>query len=278
MRISAVPFILATLFSSACSLERRLIFHPEKTIFQTPADVGLAFDDLYFVTGEGLRLNGWYIPHPDATLTLFWCHGNAGNISHRVQNIRLLHDKVKINIFIFDYRGYGRSEGSPSESGTYLDGFAAAQFLRERYRVEPAQLVIFGRSLGATVAAELATQLASLVLILESPFVSVPEMARAIFPLLPVGRFLSTQYNTVEKLQRVKTPVFILHGEQDEVVPFAQGRKVFAAAAEPKRFYTIRGARHNDTFLAGGEAYFAALSDALEWALRLRSPKGEGYQ
>ena len=273
MKVSALPLVVATFFASACALEQRFIFYPEKTIFQTPADVGLNFEDLYFVTGEGVRLNGWYIPHPDAALTLLWCHGNAGNISHRVQNIRLLHDKLRVNIFIFDYRGYGRSEGSISEAGTYLDGLAAAEFLRERYGVKPSQLVIFGRSLGAAVAAELAGRIESLILILESPFVSVPEMARAVFPLLPVGRFLSTQYNTMEKVQRVRSPLFILHGEQDEVVPFAQGRKVFSAAAEPKRFYAIRGAGHNDTYLVGGESYFAALREALEWALRWQSQK-----
>jgi fermentation-respiration switch protein FrsA (DUF1100 family) len=276
MKVSAVPLVLATFFSSACALEQRLIFFPEKTIFQTPADVGLNFEDLYFVTGEDVRLNGWYIPHPDATLTLLWCHGNAGNISHRVQNIRLLHDKVRINIFIFDYRGYGRSEGSISEAGTYLDGLAAAEFLRERYEVKPEQLVIFGRSLGAAVAAEVAARIESLALILESPFVSVPEMARVVFPLLPVGPFLSTQYNTVEKVQRVKSPLLILHGDQDEVVPFAQGRKVFSAAGEPKRFYTIRGAGHNDTYMAGGEPYFAALRETLDWALHWQNQKHRG--
>jgi fermentation-respiration switch protein FrsA (DUF1100 family) len=274
MKISAVPLVLATFFSSACALEQRLIFYPEKTIFQTPADVGLVFEDLYFATSDGVRLNGWYIPHPDAALTLLWCHGNAGNISHRVQNIRLLHDYLRINIFIFDYRGYGRSQGSISEAGTYLDGLAAVEFLRERYQLKPSQLVIFGRSLGAAVAAELAIRSDSLALILESPFVSVPEMARVVFPLLPLGPLLSTQYNTVEKVQRVKVPVFILHGEQDEVVPFAQGRKVFDAAAEPKRFYAIRGAGHNDTYVVGGEPYFAAWRDALEWALRGKSQEG----
>ena len=270
-KISAVPLLLATFVSSACALERRFIFHPERTIFQTPAEVGLAFEDVHFVTEDGVRLNGWYIPHRDAALTLLWCHGNAGNISHRVQNIRLLHDRVAVNIFIFDYRGYGRSDGSISEAGTYVDGFAAVKFLGERYGVQPSQLIIFGRSLGAAVAAELATRIDSVALVLESPFVSVAEMARAVFPLLPVGRFLSTQYNTVEKVRRVRTPVFVLHGDEDEVVPFAQGRKVFDAAAEPKKFYAIRGAGHNDTFMVGGEPYYAALREALDWAVRWKN-------
>jgi fermentation-respiration switch protein FrsA (DUF1100 family) len=267
---SLLTVLLASVFSAACSLERRFIFHPEQEILQTPADVGLEFNDVYFSTEDGIRLNGWHIPHPAAALTLLWFHGNAGNISHRVENIRLLHDRLGINIFIFDYRGYGRSEGSISETGTYLDGRAAVRYLRERYRVQPAELIMFGRSMGAAVAADTATDHDHLLLTLESPFVSVPEMARALLPRVGIARLLSIQYNVVEKLRRVNTPVFVLHGDQDEVVPLAQGKRVFDAASEPKRFYAIRGARHNDTYLAGGTDYFAALSAAIEWALSLR--------
>lgn len=268
MNASAVALLtLAPLFTSACLFEQRLIFYPDRIIYQTPANVGLLFDDVYFLSRDGVRLNGWYIPHPDARTTLLWFHGNAGNISHRVENIRLLHDKVKINIFIFDYRGYGRSEGKISEAGTYQDGEAAIDLLRDRYHAQPGDLVIFGRSLGAAVAAEMATRVEGLVLILESPFVSVPEMARIVFPYLPLASLLSTQYNALEKIQRVKSPLLIFHGDRDEVVPFSHGRRIFEAAAEPKRFYTITGASHNDTYLAGGDAYFAALREGIEWGL-----------
>ncbi|MGH7930976.1 MAG: alpha/beta hydrolase [Candidatus Binatia bacterium] len=252
-------------------MEERLIFHPDNVIHQTPGNVGLIFDDVHFTARDGVRLNGWYIPHTGAQRTLLWFHGNAGNISHRVQNIKLLHDNLRINVFIFDYRGYGRSEGKISETGTYLDGSAAIDYLRGQYQVPPGQMVLFGRSLGAAVAAEMATQVESLILILESPFVSVPEMARTIFPLLPLRSLLSTQYNTLEKVQHVKSPLLILHGDQDEVVPYSQGRKVFEAANEPKRFYTIPGASHNDTYLAGGDPYFAALRDGIEWAAAWRT-------
>jgi fermentation-respiration switch protein FrsA (DUF1100 family) len=251
-------------------MEERLIFHPDNMIHQTPGSVGLTFDDVHFTAHDGVRLNGWYIPYVGAERTLLWFHGNAGNISHRVENIKLLHDNLRINIFIFDYRGYGRSEGKVSEMGTYLDGAAAVEYLRAQYQVQPRQLVIFGRSLGAAVAAEMATQVESLILILESPFVSVPEMARTIFPLLPLRCLLSTEYNTLEKAQRVKTPLLILHGDRDEIVPITQARRVFEVANEPKRFYTIPGASHNDTYLAGGEAYFAALREAIEWAAARR--------
>jgi uncharacterized protein len=253
-------------FLWACPMEKRLIFHPVKTIDQTPRDVGLDFDDVYFTARDGTRLNGWFVPYSSAQRTLLWFHGNAGNIGHRVQNLRLLHDEVKINIFIFDYRGYGRSEGEISEAGSYLDGGAAIDLLRRRYNVQPKQLVLFGRSMGAAVAAEMATRFESMAVILESPFVSVPEMARAVFPLVPLGSLLSTRYDILEKAQRLRSPLLVLHGDRDEVVPFAQGRKVFEAAPEPKRFHTIVGAGHNDTYIIGGATYFAALREGLDWA------------
>jgi hypothetical protein len=141
--------------------------------------------------------------------------------------------------------------------------------VRQSYNVQPRQLVLFGRSLGAAVAVEMAMHFDSLALILESPFVSVPEMARAVFPLLPLAPLLSTRYDNLEKVRRVKSPLLVLHGDRDEVVPFSQGRKVFEAAPEPKKFYTIIGARHNDTYLVGGDAYFTALRESIDWAASL---------
>jgi len=250
----------------SCRLEEKLIFHPALDISRTPASVGLAFDDVTFSAPDGVRLNGWFIPHHDSPLVWVWFHGNAGNISHRVHNIKLLRDLVAIQIFIFDYRGYGKSEGRPSESGTYLDGEAAVRYLLDRYRVQPDQLVFFGRSLGAVVAAEIAARFHPLALILESPFASVPAMAKAIFPYLPLGYFLRTQYDLTAKIRKVRAPVLVLHGDQDEIVPFEQGRQVFEQAPAPKRFYAIRGAGHNDTYIAGGEAYFQAIKDFIVWA------------
>ncbi len=247
-------------------MEQKFIFYPTSAIEQTPADAGLAFDDVTFTTADGIRLNGWFVPYPGADVTLLWFHGNAGNISHRVDNIRLLHDKVATHIFIFDYRGYGRSEGKISEEGTYKDGEAALGYLRSREDVDPKKIVFFGRSLGAAVAAEIATGQQCLALILETPFASIREMARVAFPFLPVGPFLRTRYDTVEKVKKIKAPVLVVHGDRDDIVPFAQGRAVFEAAREPKEFYTIPGARHNDTYIAGGDAYFAALKNFIDRA------------
>jgi hypothetical protein len=258
--------VVSLLVFWGCPFENKLIFHPDYRIHRTPEDVGLAFDDLFFDTKDGVRLNGWYIPYRGATKTLVWFHGNAGNISHRVGNIRLLHHRLKINIFIFDYRGYGRSTGSISEQGTYMDGAAAVEYLRIRYAVEPTRMVLFGRSLGAAVAAEMANHVQSAALILESPFSSVGEIAHELIPFLPLGPLLKTRYDTVAKVRGIKSPLLVLHGDKDEVVPFSQGIKVFEAAPQPKTFYRIVGAGHNDAYLVGGEPYFQVLKKHIEFA------------
>ena len=247
-------------------MEEKIIFQPDSRIHQTPGSVGLAFDDVYFATDDGVRLNGWFVPRQQATSTWLWFHGNAGNISHRVENIGLLHEKVNVNIFIFDYRGYGRSGGTASEEGTYRDGAAAIEFLRQRYGFDHGKLIIFGRSLGAAVAAEMATRFQSLAVILETPFTSVRDVARDKLPFLPIGPLLKTRYDVLEKIRKLSSPLLVLHGDRDEVVPFSHGKRVFDAAPRPKWFYTIAGAGHNDTYLVGGDAYFAALRRHIERA------------
>jgi len=247
-----------------CRIEDRFIFHPSAEIVQTPLHVGLPFQDHFISTSDGVRLNGWFIPHPDARATLLWFHGNAGNISHRVENLKLLHDKVKLNIFIFDYRGYGLSTGSISEEGTYRDGRAALNYVNQQIGVEAKNLIIFGRSLGAAVATEVALQCACRGLILEAPFTSIRDMAQKIFPVLPIGLLLQTRFNILEKIAQLRVPLLVLHGDRDDVVPYEQGKKVFAAARVPKSFYTISGATHNDTYLVGGDGYYAHIRGFVE--------------
>jgi fermentation-respiration switch protein FrsA (DUF1100 family) len=247
-------------------MEEKIIFQPDARIQRTPRDVGLTFDDVYFSTEDGVSLNGWLVPRREATSTLLWFHGNAGNISHRVENLKLLHEKVNVNIFIFDYRGYGRSEGTVSEEGTYRDGTAAIEFLRRRYGVEPNRLIIFGRSLGAAVAVEMAVRIQCLAVILETPFASVRLLARDTFPFLPIGPLLKTRYDVSEKIGKIRSPLLVLHGDRDEIVPPSHGKRVFDAAPQPKAFYAIAGAGHNDTYRVGGDPYFAALRQHIERA------------
>ena len=257
-------FALIFTLLAGCGWENRLIFQPSTEILRTPRDVGLEYQDLYFTTADNVRLNGWFIPHPQATATLLWFHGNAGNISNRVDNIKLLHDKTHVSIFIFAYRGYGRSPGSSSEATTYLDGEAAIEFVRTQLKVESKNLVIFGRSLGAAVAAEMAIRHDSRAVILESPFVSIREMAKVILPMLPIGPLLSAEFAVIDKVGKIKVPLLVLHGDQDEIIPFAHGERVFAAGREPKQFYPIKGAGHNDTFVAGGNAYYERLRSFID--------------
>jgi len=261
----SLVFVCA-MFLSGCLVEEKFIFFPVAEIERTPKSVGLVFDDVFFTTADGVRLNGWFAPYAGARTTLLWFHGNAGNISHRVDGMKLLHDKVKANVFIIDYRGYGRSEGTVSEKGTYEDARAALRYLRTRKDLDPKNIAVFGQSLGAAVATELAAGENCLALILEAPFVSIREMARVVFPMLPIGPLLRTRYDVAEKIKAVKAPVLVLQGDRDEVIPVEQGKKVFAAAPSPKEFYAIRGAGHNDTFHVGGTAYFDVIKSFIDRA------------
>ncbi len=240
------------------------LYHPSRELVGTPRSLGLAYEDAWFTAEDGARLHGWFVPAPAAPATLIWFHGNAGNISHRLDNIGLLHRRLGIHIFIFDYRGYGQSDGRPSEAGLYRDARAALATLRRHPQVRPDRIVFFGRSLGAAVAVDLATQEPPLGLILESPFLSVRAMGKAVFPLLPVDLLVGNQYDSLPRVARVRVPLLVLHGDRDEVVPFSQGRALFEAANEPKTFFTIAGAGHNDTYVVGGAAYLDAWARFLE--------------
>ena len=245
-------------------LDRHFIFFPERDLEGDPGQAGLEFEDVFFTASDGVRLHGWFVPAESRT-TLVWFHGNAGNIGHRVDNLSLLHRRTGLSIFIFDYRGYGRSEGDISEEGTYLDGQAALNYVRlEIGRDLETDVILFGRSLGAGVAVEMAVRNRVRGLILESAFSSVRGMAKRVYPLLPsavVASFLKTDYDSLSKIRGVEAPLLVLHGDRDDVVPMEQGLELFEAANEPKCFYTIRGAGHNDTYVVGGDEYFQTLRE-----------------
>ncbi|MBI3092373.1 MAG: alpha/beta hydrolase [Candidatus Tectomicrobia bacterium] len=237
------------------------LFYPEREHLGSPADLGLAYEDVCFAARDGVRLHGWFIPaRADAELahvTLLWLHGNAGNISHRLENLELLHQRLGLAQFIIDYRGYGASDGVMSEAGSYLDGHGAVDWLLGRDGVSLERLVCFGRSLGGAVAAALALEHRFAGLILESTFTNIRDVVRRLLPFLPLDA-LSLQYDTLAKLPRLHLPLLILHGDRDELLPHAMGRRLFAAANEPKRFSTLSGAGHNDTYLSG-DAYYETL-------------------
>ncbi len=238
------------------------VFFPERRLQATPAAAGLGYEELWLNTSDGTRLHAWLVPSDQARFLLLFCHGNAGNISHRVDNLRRLHD-LGLACLIFDYRGYGQSQGQPDEAGFFLDAEAAlakAQDLAQRQRQ---RLIIFGRSLGgiaATHAAALASQAGRppAGLILESTFTHLGDMARRHFPLPLLGPALAGRFSAQERIPRVACPILFLHGDRDEIVPFELGRKLYDHAPQPKQWVTLPGAGHNDTYLAAGPIYWPA--------------------
>jgi fermentation-respiration switch protein FrsA (DUF1100 family) len=239
-------------------LEDRFIFFPDSQLVATPEAVGLAHEEVYFTTSDGVRLHGWFVPATGVRWTILWFHGNAGNISHRLHLLQQMHRYTHSNVFLFDYRQYGRSQGKISERGTYLDASAALQTLQQRFHLDPTSIVLFGQSLGSAVAIDLAQRTPCRGLILEAPFTSVADMAALTFPFLPIGRLLRTRYDSLRKITHVTVPILILHGDRDEVVPFSHSQRLFAAANEPKTFFPIPGASHNDVHQVGGAVYWQA--------------------
>lgn len=256
----AVILAVAALARFTHVVDRFFIYFPSREITITPGDVGLDFEEVTFEASDGVKLHGWFVPG-ERDVTWIWFHGNGGNVSSRVPNIRDLNTRLGLSIFIFDYRGYGRSEGSPSEEGTYLDAEAAIAHIRSR-GVEAEKIMYFGRSLGCAVAAEMAIRHPPRALICESGFTSIKAMARSAYPFLPgIELFVTAKYDTLSKIKQVNVPVMFLHGDRDDIVPFEMSERLFEAANEPKRFHAILGAMHNDTYDAGGREYFVALRD-----------------
>lgn len=252
--------MVAFLAGCGSAVERALIYHPVAGLEGSPADLGLPFEEVRVTAEDGLRLHGWHVPGRRAA-TLLYCHGNAGNISHRLGKLRRMRERLGVGILIFDYRGYGASAGVPSEEGTYRDARAFRGWLRKRDPAGTSPVVYFGGSLGAAVAAALAAEDPPAALVLEAPFTSVAAMVNRTLP--GAGRLFRTRYDTLGRIPAIRAPLLVLHGDADEVVPFGHGRALFEAAREPKAFFPIPGAHHDDTYEVGGEPYWRAWADFL---------------
>lgn len=243
-------------------LDRMLIYHPEKGLASTPLDAGLDYEDVFLTAADGTRVHGWHIPG-ESRVTLLWLHGNAGNISRRLDNILLMRERLGVGVFIIDYRGYGLSAGKPSESGLYMDAEAAFDWLvAERGLDAEREIVIFGRSLGVGVAVETAVRHKVRCVILESGFSSIADMSattRLSFLSRLTLPLFEARYDSASKIGGLQSPAMILHGDQDRTVPPDMSRRLYEAAPEPKIFHSIAGAGHNDTVQAGGEEYIEAL-------------------
>jgi pimeloyl-ACP methyl ester carboxylesterase len=247
--------------------ETRFIYFPTRGHDATPSELGLAHEDVWLTTEDGVRIHGWYLPVPRARWVTLLSHGNAGNISHRLDRVLFLQTRLRSSVFLYDYRGYGASEGSPDEAGTYRDARAAYRYLAEEKQVKPGDLVLFGESLGSAVSLELALDHPAAALVLEAPFTSVPDVARTTL-LAPLAPFVRTRYESLARVPRLRMPLLVMQGDRDEVIPPALGRRLFDAAPRPKRYYAIPGAGHNDTYLVGGDGYWKALSDFLDAVAR----------
>jgi fermentation-respiration switch protein FrsA (DUF1100 family) len=240
---------------------------PGRALDATPADAGLDYEDVNFDTADGERLHGWYVPAfvpapaGQARGVLLFFHGNAGNISHRLDSIAIF-NRLGLDVLIIDYRGYGRSTGKPTEAGTYRDAQAAWDYLRQARGVAPGRIVVFGRSLGGAVGAWLASQSPAgetpAAVIIESSFSSGEDMARRLYPIFPARLLTRLKYPVADYAARLRCPVLVVHSRDDEIIPYAMGRAIFEAAPQPKTFLELRG-DHNAGFWISRESYTAGL-------------------
>jgi uncharacterized protein len=246
--------LLAGLILIGWSLERHFLYFPTRALSSTPEAHGLAAEDLDLRAGDGVRLRGWRL-RGEGKRALLYFHGNAGNVGDRLDRTRILVERLGLDVFLVDYRGYGLSDGEPSESGLYSDARAVYDAARQR-GFDSARVVVFGESLGSAVAIDLAAESPCAGVVLETPFLSIAEMARVHYPFVP-GFLIRSRYDNAAKIARVAVPKLFLVAERDEVAPPEQGRRLYELAPAPKTLYVIPGARHNDTYLVGGEGYWS---------------------
>jgi hypothetical protein len=241
-------------------VENFFIYFPETRFDFRPEEFGLAYKETYFDTEDGEKLHGWLFLAEKESPVLLHFHGNAGNISHRLDLVQPFLRKG-LSVFLFDYRGFGKSSGRPSEPGLYKDGLAAWSYLVEKEGIAPERIILHGHSIGGAVAIEVALQKKVGSLVIESAFTSTKDMARTMPLFALFAPIFPAHYNNLEKIPRVSTPKLVIHGERDEIVPFAMGQKLFEAAKDPKFFYPVKDAGHNDVFIVGGEKYFKTFAE-----------------
>jgi len=242
--------------------QERLVYRPKKELHHTPSSVGLSFQQFKTILKDGNRVHGWFIPADLSTITILYCHGNAGNISDRLDTIQFL-NRLGVNVAIFDYRGYGKSEGKTTEEGTYEDASAVRRFLIEEMGISEENLVIMGRSLGGPIAARLAALSNPAALILESTFTSAVDLGSDMYPWLPVEWLLKFEYETQRYLKQVEAPTFMAHSVDDDVVPYQHGQNLYAMINHSKIFVDLIGS-HAEGFKETGTEYRESLQKFLE--------------
>jgi uncharacterized protein len=230
---------------------------PSRQHAATPAQIGLGYEPVRIPTEDGEELDAWFVPADEPRGVLLFFHGNAGNISHRLDSLRIFH-RLGLSVLIIDYRGYGQSTGRPSEQGTYEDARAAWRHLVEERQVPAQRIVLFGRSLGGAVATWLAAEHAPRGLIVESTFRSVPDLAAELYWFLPVRRLARLEYPVEALIGSVEVPVLVVHSREDEIIPFSHGEALYDAAPQPKQLLELRGG-HNTGFIVSEQRYVEGL-------------------
>jgi hypothetical protein len=254
MVAATILLILTLLYFSWGYFVDSMLFHPSWDNDLTPARLGITAEEVTLITEDQVRIHSYFLPSPGSKRALLFLHGNAGNASHRLPNAAEL-GRLGCHVLLLEYRGYGKSEGKASEAGSYADARAGLRYLNEQRGFSPAQIVVFGRSLGGAVAVDLAQDQKLAGVILESTFTSVADVARKIGgPLL--GFLAGKRFDSASKISRVRVPLLFFHGDRDGVIDYRLGRRLFDAASEPKRFETLVGADHNNTVQIGGAPYF----------------------
>ena len=231
---------------------------PGRALEASPDDIGLRYENLELPTSDGERLHAWYVPAPGARGVVLFFHGNAGNISHRLDSIAIF-NQLGLDVMIIDYRGYGESTGRPSEKGTYLDAQAAWDYLRDERGVSPARIVIFGRSLGGAVGAWLGSRNKAAAVIIESSFSSGEDMARHLYSFLPARILTRLKYPVAEYASRIESPVLVVHSRDDEIIPFEMGEAIYSSVTGDRSFVELRG-DHNSAFIISLQDYAAGLN------------------
>lgn len=226
--------------------QKNMVFFPIKELALTPGQLGLDYEDVYINLAVNEKIHGWYFPVSDSgnSKVVLFCHGNAGNISHRIETAQFLLNQ-KVNVLMFDFRGYGNSDGEPGEENIYADAWACYDWLLAEKKFKPENVFIFGRSLGGAVAVNLADKVKCGGLVVESSLTSAADMGKKLFPFFPVKWLLRYKFDSIGKIGSVNCPVLITHSRHDDIVPFSMGQALFQAAKEPKQFVELPG-KHNE--------------------------------
>ena len=264
--IAASFYVLLTLMLYL--LQGKMVFlanMPSRELTASPKDIGLEFENITLTTSDNERLHGWFVPADGARGVVLFFHGNAGNISHRLDSIAIF-NRLGLDTLIIDYRGYGESSGKTSEQGTYLDAQAACDYLVSDRGVPAERIVIFGRSLGGAIGAWLGSQHRPAAVIIESSFSSGVDMAKRLYPFLPAILITRLRYPVVKFAARLQSPVLVVHSRDDEIIPFEMGKAIYNAVKQRKAFLELRG-DHNAGFYISRQQYIPALDDFIESVL-----------